>query len=388
MANFESLPNRKGTRSVKWDRLEEMFGSKDVQPMWVADMDLEIAEPIKTALSERINHGIFGYTVTDEQLNDTVRKWLVKQHNWDIDPGWLIYSPGVLQTIHMTILTQTNPGDKVLIQTPVYHPFHSIIKSHQRELVTNPLIYQNKRYTIDFEDLEEKFKTGIKVMLFCSPHNPVGRVWLKEELTHILELAEKYKVLIISDEIHADLIYDPFKHIPLGSLDSAISEQIISCFSPTKTFNLAGLQASYAVIPDQELRNEILASFAKYGLNSLNTLGITGLEAAYQYGEEWLEQLKQLLKINRKLVEDTFTNREEIDVVHAEGTYLIWLDCRKMNLKQSELKAFMEEKAMVGLNNGITFGQEGRGFMRLNIASPTSYIKRGLDKIIVALDQL
>lgn len=388
MSIFESLPNRKNTRSLKWDRLEEMFGSKDVQPMWVADMDLEIAEPIKTALIERINHGIFGYTITDEQLNDTVQKWLVKQHNWDIDPSWLIYSPGVLQTIHMTILTQTNPGDKILIQTPVYHPFHSIIKSHQRELVTNPLIYQNKRYTIDFDDLEEKFKTGVKVMLFCSPHNPVGRVWSKEELTRILELVEKYKVLIISDEIHADITYDSFEHTPLGSLDSPISERIISCFSPTKTFNLAGLQVSYAVIPDQGLRNELLASFAKYGLNSLNTLGITVLEAAYQYGEEWLDQLKQLLKKNRQLVEDTFANRDEIDVVHAEGTYLIWLDCRKMNIRQSELKTFMEEKAKVGLNNGIAFGQEGRGFMRLNIASPTSYIKEGLDKIIDALDQV
>lgn len=386
MVNFETLPNRKDTRSLKWDRLEDMFGSKDIQPMWVADMDLEIASPIKSALIDRINHGVFGYTLTDDQLNDTVRKWLIKQHNWEIDPNWLIYSPGVIPTIHMTILTQTKPGDKILIQTPVYHPFHSLIKSHQRELVTNPLIYQDGRYTIDFNDLEQKFKTGVKVLLFCSPHNPVGRVWTKDELTKVVELAEKYNVLIISDEIHADLTYAPHKHIPLGSLDSPISKQIISCFAPTKTFNIAGLQVSYAVIPDKELRNEMVNAFAKYGMNSLNTLGITALEAAYQSGNEWLDQLKSLLLTNRQLVEDTFSDRDEINVVHAEGTYLIWLDCRKMNIRQSELKSFMEEKAKVGLNNGITFGEEGRGFMRLNIASPTSYIKEGLDKIIYALD--
>lgn len=385
--NFESLPNRKGTRSVKWDLVKDMFGSEDIQPMWVADMDLEIADPIKTALVDRIDHGIFGYTTTDEQLDRTVQQWLVKQHGWEIDPDWLIYSPGVIPTIHMTILTQTDPGDKILIQTPVYHPFQQIIKSHQRELVTNPLIFHEGRYTIDFIDLEEKFKQGVKVMLFCSPHNPVGRVWTKEELTEILALAEKYQVLIISDEIHADLVYKPAKHIPIGSLDSTISEQIISCFSPTKTFNLAGLQVSYAVIPDKKLRKEILAIFAKYGLNSLNTLGITALDAAYQSGDEWLAGLLQLLEQNYQLIEDTFADHEEIDVIRPEGTYLIWLDCRKMNLSQSELVKFMAEEAKVGLNNGLTFGEEGRGFMRLNIASPTTYIKAGVDKIVAALER-
>lgn len=387
MMNFESLPNRKGTRSVKWDLVKDTFGSEDIQPMWVADMDLEIADPIKTALVDRIDHGIFGYTTTDEQLDRTVQQWLVKQHGWEIDPDWLIYSPGVIPTIHMTILTQTNPGDKILIQTPVYHPFQRIIKSHQRELVTNSLIFHEGRYTIDFTDLEEKFKQGVKVMLFCSPHNPVGRVWTEEELTNVLQLAEKYNVLIISDEIHADLIFKPAKHTPIGSLDSAISDQIISCFSPTKTFNLAGLQVSYAVIPDKKLRNEILAIFAKYGLNSLNTLGITALDAAYQSGDEWLAGLLQLLEQNYQLIEDTFADHEEIDVIRPEGTYLIWLDCRKMNLSQSELVKFMAEEAKVGLNNGLTFGEEGRGFMRLNIASPTSYIKAGVDKIVAALER-
>lgn len=387
MNNFESFPNRKGTRSMKWDLVKDMFGSEDIQPMWVADMDLEIADPIKKALVQRIEHGIFGYTLTDEQLDKVIQQWLIKQHDWEIDPNWLIYSPGVIPTIHMTILTQTNPGDKVLIQTPVYHPFQQIIKSHQRELVTNPLIYQNGRYTIDFTDLKEKFKQGVKVMLFCSPHNPVGRVWTEEELNKILALAEKYDVLIISDEIHADLIYEPAKHTPIGSLDSAISERIISCFSPTKTFNLAGLQVSYAVIPDKKLRTEISAALSKYGINSLNTLGIVALEAAYRFGDEWLAGLIQLLQQNYQLVKNTFADCDQIDVIQPEGTYLIWLDCRKMNLTQGELVKFMAEEAKVGLNNGLTFGEEGRGFMRLNIASPTAYVKEGVDKIIAALSR-
>ena len=386
MTRFESLPNRKGTRSVKWDRVKEMFGSDDVQPMWVADMDLEIAEPIKNALIERVNHGVFGYTVTDDALNRTVQKWLVEQHDWTIDPDWLIYSPGVIPTIHMTILSQTNPGDQILIQTPVYPPFHSIIKSHERELVTNPLNFVNGRYTIDFNDLEQKFATGVKAMLFCSPHNPVGRVWTEDELKRIIQLAEKYNVLLISDDIHADLVYEPYEHTPIGALDSPISHKIVSCFSPTKTFNLAGLQISYAVIPDQNLRNEILASFAKYGLNSLNTLGITALEAAYQHGGNWLSNFKQLLKKNYLLVREKFSHYEEIDVIESEGTYLVWLDCRKMKLTHKELTEFFAKEAKVGLNSGITFGKEGHGFMRLNIASPTSYIEEGLTKITTALD--
>ena len=388
MTIFKSLPNRKGTRSAKWDLVKNIFGSDDVQPMWIADMDIEIAEPIKDALIKRIEHGVFGYTITDNQLNLTIKNWLRKQHQWEIDPDWIIYSPGVLTTIHMTILSQTNPGDKILIQTPVYHPFHQIIKYHDRELVTNPLIFENGQYTIDFDDLEEKFKQGVKALLFCSPHNPVGRVWTKSELVKILELAKKYNVLIISDEIHADLIYQPYQHIPLNSLDTMMSNRIVSCYSPTKTFNLAGLQVSYAIIPCKKMREEIASALSNYGMGSLNTLGITALEAAYQHGDEWLSHLIKLLDHNRQIVKKAFANCTKIDVIEPEGTYLLWLDCRKMNLTQGELVKFMNEEAKVGLNNGLSFGEEGRGFMRLNLASPSSYIKVGVDKIIAALDRL
>nr|WP_144032227.1 MalY/PatB family protein [Amphibacillus jilinensis] len=386
MEQFEQLPNRQGTRSVKWDMTDKVFGSSDLQPMWVADMDFEIASPIKKALIDRINHGVFGYTVTDSHLNQIVKQWLERRHNWSIEADTIIYSPGVLVTIHMAILTQTDPGDKVLIQTPVYPPFHSIVKKHNRTLVTNPLIYNNGRYTIDYNDLETKFKSGVKAFILCSPHNPVGRVWTKTELAKIITLAKRYHVLIISDEIHADLIYNGAKHVPIGSIDQTIEDQLITCFSPTKTFNLAGLQVSYAVITNKQLRQDITQALSDYGVSSLNTLGITALEASYQHGEAWLDHLYTVLHRNRQLVEKAFQERDEIIPIHPEGTYLMWLDCRNMGLEQTTLNQFMIEKARVGLNNGLTFGEEGRGFMRINLASPTTYIETGVNKMIKALD--
>ncbi|MBM7541419.1 MalY/PatB family protein [Amphibacillus cookii] len=386
MEPFEQLPNRQGTRSVKWDMTEKVFGSSDIQPMWVADMDFEIASPIKQALIDRIHHGVFGYTITDSHLNQIVKQWLKRRHNWTIEADSIIYSPGVLVTIHMAILTQTNPGDKVLIQTPVYPPFHSIVKKHNRTLVTNPLIYNNGRYTIDYDDLEAKFRSGVKAFILCSPHNPVGRVWTKTELANIISLAKRYHVLIISDEIHADLIYNDAQHVPIGSIDQTIEDQLITCFSPTKTFNLAGLQVSYAVIANKQLRQDITQALADYGVSSLNTLGITALEASYQHGEEWLDHLYTVLHKNRQLVEKTFQERHEITPIHPEGTYLMWLDCRNMSLDQTALNQFMIAEARVGLNNGLTFGEEGRGFMRINLASPTTYIETGVNKMIKALD--
>ncbi|SDC46812.1 cystathione beta-lyase [Pelagirhabdus alkalitolerans] len=386
MSSFETLPNRENTRSVKWDRRKDVFGSESVHPMWVADMDLEIADPIKQALVERVHHGVFGYTLPDAALNQLIVNWIDKQHDWKVDTESIIYSPGVLQTIHMAILTQTEPGDRVLIQTPVYPPFHSIVENHGRELVKHSLVLENGRYTIDFNGLEEMFKTGIKAMIFCSPHNPVGRVWTRDELEQLLKLAHDYNVLIISDDIHADITFDEHQHLPLGKLAPQMSDQLITCLSPTKTFNLAGLQVSYAVIEDKAMRETIQEAFKRYGVMMLNTLGLTALESAYQEGDKWLEDLRELLHTNRKLVEEAFQDRSDINVLRAEGTYLLWLDCRNMNLTQEELKRFMEKEAKVGLNNGTTFGDEGEGFMRLNIASPTHFIKEGLDKIIHALN--
>ncbi|GGM37095.1 aminotransferase [Paraliobacillus quinghaiensis] len=383
---FDELPARKDTRSVKWDMVKALYGTDDVQPMWVADMDLPIANPIKQALVDRAEHAIFGYTYTDKLLNQIVRQWLQKQHDWDIKSDWIIYSPGVISTLHMAVLNVTKPGDSVLIQTPVYPPFYDIVKSHDRDLVTNPLRYENGYYTIDFEDLESKFQQGVKAFILCNPHNPVGRVWTKEELQKITSLCLQYDVMILSDEIHADLIYNNHKHIPIASLSDKVSEQTITCMSPTKTFNLAGLQVSYAIVPNKDVRDAMKNEFKKYGMTMLNTMGITALEAAYTSGEEWLRELLQLLEHNRDLVVSAFQDHPEITAMKAEGTYLIWLDCTDMGLSHAELKKFMQEKAKIGLNDGASFGIEGEGFMRMNIASPTNYVQEGVNKILKALD--
>ncbi|MFB1051439.1 MalY/PatB family protein [Paraliobacillus sp. JSM ZJ581] len=385
---FEDFPNRKNTRSAKWDMVKTLYGADDVQPMWVADMDLTIADGIKQSLKSRVDHGIFGYTVTDNEINEQVKQWILTQHQWEIDKDWIVYSPGVIPTLHMAILTQTNPGDKIVVQTPVYPPFFDIIKAHDRELVKNPLIYQENYYTIDFIDLEHSFKQGVSAFILCNPHNPVGRVWTKAELEQLAKLCLQYDVTILSDEIHADLIYPNNKHIPISSLSEEVNQQTITCLSPTKTFNIAGLHVSYAIIPNEKQRTAINKAFKKYGMNHINTLGISALEAAYTEGKQWLDQLLQLLERNRDLVVEAFADRDEITAIQPEGTYLIWLDCTNMKLEQAALKKFMQEKAKVGLNDGVSFGEEGHGFMRINIASPTAYVQEGLNKIITALDHL
>ncbi|WP_112181716.1 MULTISPECIES: MalY/PatB family protein [Paraliobacillus] len=384
---FEKLPKRENTRSVKWDSVKALYGAEDVQPMWVADMDLPIAEPIKDALVNRAEHAIFGYTLTDDKLNQTVKDWLLRRHNWDIKKEWIIYSPGVIPTLHMAILNVTNPGDSVLIQTPVYPPFYDIVKSHDRKLVTNPLQYKNGAYEIDFDDLETKFKQGVKAFILCNPHNPVGKVWSKQDLEKIAALCLQYDVFILSDEIHADLIYDGNEHIPMGTLSKEVNNRTITCMSPTKTFNLAGLNVSYAVVPDKDIRVAMQKEFRKYGMTMLNAMGITALEAAYTDGEEWLEDLLTLLQHNRNILIEAFQERSEITAIRAEGTYLIWLDCTNMGLTHTDLKKFMQDEAKVGLNDGISFGEEGEGFMRMNIASPTAYVQEGINKIIAALDK-
>lgn len=388
MTAFDRFPERRQTRSVKWDMTKAVFGSKDVQPLWVADMDFEVAPEIKSALKARIDHGIFGYTYTDKSLNQVIKDWLMKRHQFEVALSSIIYSSGVLETIHMALLTQTKENDKVLIQTPVYPPFHSMVKQHNRELVTNPLIYQEGRYTIDFKDLEEKFRSGVKAMIFCSPHNPVGRVWTKNELVTLLNLVEKYNVLLISDEIHADLTYAGHKHIPIGSIDTDIKDRIITVMSPTKSFNLAGLQVSYAVIPDKKLREDIEEAFRRYGRTMLNTIGITALEAAYTKGEAWLDDLLAILETNKILVEETLKDRTDVSVIKAEGTYLLWLDFNARFDDHDALKTWAEKEAKVGLNSGITFGENGKGFLRINIGSPTTYVREALLKLTEALNRL
>lgn len=387
MSIFDEVHDRRKTRSVKWDMLQSVFQSDDVIPMWVADMDFRAPDAVNDALIKRAEHGIYGYTIIDNDLKDSIVNWQTNQHDWEINSDWLSFSPGVVTSLHMAIQAFTEPNDKVLIQTPVYPPFYNVIKAHEREIVKSPLHYQDNYYTVDFADFEEKLKSGVKAFILCSPHNPVGRVWTEEELQEMARLCLKYDVLIISDEIHADLVYPGKHHIPIASLSEEIANQTITCMAPSKTFNLAGLETSYTITPNEELRNKLKAQFSKQGYsNSLNTMANTALEAAYNNGKSWLDELVTVLSSHQQYVTEMFKEHApELSVVQGEGTYLLWIDCTALGLSSKELKQFFIEKAKVGLNAGFDYGDEGEQFMRMNIACPKATLADGVKQIIDAV---
>jgi cystathionine beta-lyase len=369
--------------------LEPVFQTSDVLPMWVADMDFKAPEAVNNALIKRAEHGIYGYTIIDDDVETAIVNWLEHRHDWKIDQKWLTFSPGVVTSLHMAIQAFTEPNDKVLIQTPVYGPFYNVIESHQRELVKNKLVYNGTSYSIDFEDFEEKLKTGVKAFVLCSPHNPVGRVWKKEELEEMARLCLKYDVLIISDEIHADLVLPENKHIPIASLSEEIAENTITTMAPSKTFNLAGLQASFIVTKNKEMRLKLNDFLGKQGFHMLNTMGNAAIEAAYNDGEAWLDELLTVIDDNKKYVTEMFErNTPELKVVNLEGTYLLWIDCSDLNMDNKELNKFMIEKAKVGLNAGADYGEEGDQFMRMNIGCPKATVEEGVQRMVDAVAEL
>ncbi|WP_106496818.1 MalY/PatB family protein [Lentibacillus sp. Marseille-P4043] len=386
MGNFDLIHNRKNTRSVKWDLLDSIFQSSDVLPMWVADMDFKAPQEVVDAIVKRAEHGIFGYTVIDQDVKQAIVNWVGKRHNWPIKQDFLTFSPGVVTSLHMAVQTFTEPNDNILIQTPVYTPFYHVIEQHGRNVIKNPLALQDNHYQIDFVDFEEKLKSGVKAFILCSPHNPVGRVWREEELQEMARLCLKYDVTIISDEIHADLTYPDYRHIPIASLSAEISEQTITCMSPSKTFNLAGLQASYIITESKEKREKLTNQLSIQGHGMLNTLGNTALEAAYTYGEAWLDELKQVLQENHDYVVDMFNKHTSLKVIQTEGTYLLWIDCSSLQLDADGLKQFMIQQAKVGLNEGVSYGEEGKIFMRMNIACPKAILEDGVKRIIDAVN--
>lgn len=391
MEQFKNVYRRTHTRSVKWDMTEEVFHTEDILPMWVADMDFKAPQAVNEALIERAKHGIYGYTFIDEDIKKTVTSWLERRHNWIVPINSLTFSPSVMTSVHMAITAFTNQNDHILIQTPVYTPFYQAIEQHGRNVVKNKLLFNEvtNKYEIDFDDFEQKLANGVKAFLLCSPHNPVGRVWTKDELMKMAELCLKYNVLIFSDEIHCDLVYPNYKHIPIASLSTNIAEQTLTFTSPTKTFNIAGLQISYAIIKNREKRRKFMQELKKFGLHSLNTMGIYALEAAYDYGEHWLDQLIQTLEGNKQYVcRNISKNTDKLNIIDAEGTYLLWIDCRKLNLNSEQLRSFMINQAKVGLNAGIDYGEEGAKFMRLNIACPKQTLQEGVNRILHAVNQL
>ncbi len=395
-ANFDHRKDRRGTDSVKWDHYEDVFGSNDLLPMWVADSDWSAPQAVIDAIKERAEHGAFGYTAPGEELNQVIVDWVSRRYNWKIEPEWILYSSGIVPALNVAVRAYTDPGDEVVIQTPVYYPFYSAITNNGAQVVSNQLLFDGKRYSVDFEDLENKFKdiklyhktSRANMMILCSPHNPVGRVWTEEELIRMGEICLENDAVLVSDEIHADLIYKGSTHIPFASLSEEFARSSVTMIAPSKTFNIAGLHSSVIIIPDPELRRSF--SQNKDGLvSSGNVLGLTAMKAAYSQCDDWLEEQLDYLQANMEFALNYIESRiPGVKVIKPEGTYLLWMDFRSLELDPAELDRLMVEKAKIGLDAGTWFGSGGEGFMRLNMACPRSTLEEGLSRIKKALKEL
>ncbi|MGM0875537.1 MAG: MalY/PatB family protein [Bacillota bacterium] len=387
MSRFDQVINRKNTDSVKWDT-KRIFGYKDVLPMWVADMDFPAPDEVLDALHSRVDHGIFGYTMPGTSTAEAIKGWLKNRHNWEIDSNIITYSPGIVTAISIAIQAYTESEDMIVVQPPVYYPFFEMAKKHKREVLFNQLhLNSNNRYEIDFDDLEEKLSNKMtKMFILCNPHNPSGRIWSKEELTRIGELCIKYDVLIISDDIHSDLLLFNNKYTPIASINKSIANQTITCIAPSKTFNLAGLQASAVLISNDSLKQKYNNIQQLHGLMTLNTFGADAMEAAYKYGERWLDELIHYLEENVLFIENYIKEHlPEVKVMRPESTYLVWLDARDLHKTDKELKNLLLKKGELALEPGSKFGENGAGFLRMNFACPRETLKDGLNRLVKAL---
>jgi cysteine-S-conjugate beta-lyase len=363
VSRFDQVINRKNTDSVKWDT-KRFFGMEDVLPMWVADMDFPAPDEVIDALHSRVDHGIFGYTMPGSNTEKAIQSWLKARHNWEIDTNIITYSPGIVTALSIAIQAYTGSEDKVVVQPPVYYPFFEMAKKHNREVLYNKLrLNSDNRYEIDFEDLEEKLSDKMtKMFILCNPHNPSGRVWSKEELTKIGELCIKHDVLIISDDIHSDLLLFDNHYTPIASINKEFADQTITCIAPSKTFNLAGLQASAVLIPNDSLKRKYNAVLQLYGLMAVNTFGADAMEAAYKHGGKWLNELIHYLEENVLFIENFLTEHlPDIKVMRPEATYLVWLDARKLKKTDDELKNLLLTKGKIALEPGSKFGENGAG---------------------------
>ena len=381
--DFDFLVNRKNTDCAKWDGLKDIYGRDDILPLWVADMDFKSSPKIIEAIIERAKHGVFGYPFSSTKIFQSFMDWNIKRNHLDISEKWILTCPGVVTAFCFGILAFTKEGDGVMIQTPVYPPFHSSVKDNNRVMIQNELVEKDGYYTIDFEDFEKKIiDNNVKLFILCNPHNPVGRVWSKEELGKMAEICLKHDVKIFSDEIHSDLIFRGNKFTSILSLDEKYRKIIAVAMSPSKTFNIAGLYSSIVLIPDEGMRDKYNKISQSLHIGKLNIFGFTAMEAAYKYGEEWLEEVMDYIEENSEYMEDFIReNMPDIKYRKPEGTYLGWLDFRKVLPKAEDLNNLLVNKAKVALNNGISFGENGEGFARINLGCPRSILTDALNRI-------
>ncbi len=385
MSIFDESIDRGGTYSVQYDERVNKFGTDDLLPLWVADMDLPSPKCITEALVRRASHPLYGYTIYPERFYKAIAGWMKRRHGWKIEREAIVPIPGVVPALNLIVEAFSEPEEGVLIQPPVYHPFFRLGRHHGRKLLQNPLVLENGRYTIDFDDFRKKAKEA-KLFVLCSPHNPVGRVWSEEELKEMASICLEEEVLIVSDEVHADIVYPPHRHIPVASLDESVANITITLNAPSKTFNIAGLNTAYAITENDSLRRRLAGAVGRYELNMGNLFGIEALMAAYEGGEEWLNELLLHLKGNMDYaIKSLQKETPSIRAVEAEATYLLWLDCRDLGMEDKELADFFVKKAKLGLNSGISFGKEGSGFMRMNIACSKKKLQEAVKRLKEAL---
>ena len=384
--DFDTPIDRTHTWSIKHDFKKENGKADDILPLWVADMDFRSPDSVVEALKKAVDHGIFGYSRADESYFDAVAAWYQKRHHLTLQPEWMTCTPGIVFALSIAVRAFTQEGDAVLTQPPVYHPFSRAILRNKRTLVENPLVLKDGHYEMDLEELEQKvLDEHVKLMILCNPHNPVGRVWTREELTALADICLRHHVYVISDEIHGDFVWQGHEQTPYASISEEACLHSMMCTAPSKTFNLAGMATSNLFIPDPEMRRKFRSELLDVGQENMNRLGLFACRAAYEGGGEWLDQLIGYLAGNLALVRDFCKNRvPQIQLVEPEGTYLAWLDCRELGMTDDELMAFFSDDAKVWLDPGTHSGEQGSGFMRFNLGSSRSVIAQALDQIEAA----
>jgi len=383
--NFDELIDRRHTGSVKWDGMKNAFGRDDLTAMWVADMDFRTPLFVMDALRQRLEHEVLGYAMPCEGWDTTICHWLQKRHQWEVRPDWLTFVPGIVRGQAFALLCFTNPGDRVLVMTPVYHPFFLVTERLKREAVRSPLDLRDGHYHIDFDRLRHDLQ-GCKALVLCNPHNPGGRVWTVDELRRIAELCQESGTLVISDEIHADLTLPPYKHHPFATVSQAAASNSVTFMAPSKTFNMPGVQSSFAIVPDDTLRARFQQFMEAGEFCEGHLFAYIGCKAAFEHGEEWLNQLLAYIQGNIDFTESYLRQHiPAIGMIRPQASFLVFLDCRQLGLEQEALERLFADKARLALNTGTTFGEPGRGFMRLNVGCPRAALKQALDQLAEAV---
>lgn len=384
--DFDRVIDRRNTYSYKWDQSEKLFGEKEVLPLWVADMDFQSPPAVTEAIQNRAAQGLYGYTITDDAYASAITGWYQQRHGWEIQPQWITDTPGVVPAIGIAVQILTQPGDQIIVQSPVYYPFYQVIEMNERQVVKNPLRLQDMHYEMDFEQLEGLMKGGARTMILCNPHNPGGRVWTREELTRLGELCLQYGVKVISDDIHADITYEGHPYVAFASLSEELANITVTCLAPTKTFNIPGIHSAFTVIPNDSIRRQFDHRLRTLQLHMKGFFEPVAVKACYEHGAEWLDELIPYLQGNIDFATRFISEQlPELKVMQPEATYLLWVDANGLGLSVDELKDLMFHQAKVAFSEGSVFGDEAQGFLRINLACPRSILQEALERFAQAL---